>query len=215
VSEAPTQHRARIEHVLLDADGVLQDLPGGWFEGVRPWLGDRAEAFMRASWSDEEPCLRGEGDFLVHLENQLRAWDVEVPVREVFEAVWHSIELVPSSIELVHRLRAAGYGVHLGTNQEQHRGAYMRTELGYDDLFDVSCYSHELGVTKSDPRYFELAVERIGTEPATVVFVDDVLGNVENARSVGLAAVHWTFLDGLDVLEAALAEHGVHPAPRS
>jgi putative hydrolase of the HAD superfamily len=198
-----------IEHVLLDADGVLQDLPGGWFDRLRPWLGDRAEEFIKQSWVDEVPCLRGEGDFFDHLEAHLAAYGVDVGVTELFDAVWTSIELVPSSIELVHRLRAAGYGVHLGTNQERHRAAYMRTELGYDELFDVSCYSWELGAIKTEPSYFEQAVAMIGAEPGRMVFVDDRLDNVETARSVGLAGVHWTFTEGLPALESRLAEHGV------
>ena len=200
---------AAVGHVLLDADGVLQDLPGGWFERLRPWLGDRAEEFIKESWVAEVPTLRGEGDFFDHLEAHLAAYGVDVGVEELFAAVWTSIELVPSSIDLVHRLRAAGYGVHLGTNQERHRATYMRTELGFDDLFDVSCYSWELGAVKTEPAYFEQAVALIDCEPAEVVFVDDRLDNVETARSVGLAGVHWTFTDGLDVLHSHLAEHGV------
>jgi putative hydrolase of the HAD superfamily len=198
-----------VRHVLLDADGVLQDLPGGWFERLRPWLGDRSEEFIKQSWVDEVPCLRGEGDFFEHLARHLAAYGVDVGVAELFAAVWTSIELVPSSIELVHRLRAAGYGVHLGTNQEQHRAAYMRTELGYDELFDVSCYSWELGAVKTEPVYFEQALALIGAEPGAVVFVDDRLDNVETARSVGLAGIHWTFTDGLAALESQLAHHGV------
>lgn len=203
----------RITQVLLDADGVLQDLPGGWFDGVRPWLGDRAEAFIQESWALELDCLRGHGDFFDHLTRHLAAYDVDVTVEELFAAVWTSIELVPSSIELVHRLRRAGYGVHLGTNQEAHRAAYMRTTLGYDDLFDVSCYSCDLGTIKPEPAYFERAVARIRTTPAEVVFVDDRLDNVESARSVGLAGIHWTFTDGLEELESQLAEVGVRVGP--
>lgn len=199
-----------VRHVLLDADGVLQDLPGGWFERLRPWLGDRAEEWIKRSWVIEVPCLRGEGDFFDHLADHLAAYDVDATVQELFTAVWtEAIELVPSSIELVHRLRAAGYGVHLGTNQEQHRAAYMRTTLGYDDLFDVSCYSWELGAVKTEPAYFEQAVALVGAAPEEIVFVDDRLDNVETARSVGLAGIHWTFTDGLATLESQLADHGV------
>ena len=198
-----------VRHVLIDADGVLQDLPGGWFERLRPWLGDRAEEFIEQSWVDEVPCLRGEADFFVHLAAHLEAYGVDVGAQELFAAVWTSIELVPSSIELVHRLRAAGYGVHLGTNQEQYRAAYMRTELGYDDLFDVSCYSWELGAVKTEAAYFERAVAMIGAAPAEIVFVDDRLENVETARSAGLGAVHWTFTEGLEQLESRLAQLGV------
>ncbi|WP_139981694.1 HAD family hydrolase [Nocardioides litoris] len=199
-----------VRHVLLDADGVLQDLPGGWVERVEPWLGERAEEFILESWRLELPALRGEEDFFEHLTRHLAAYDAEVDARDLFAAVWTSIELVPSSIALVHQLRAAGYGVHLGTNQERHRGTYMATELGFDELFDVSCYSWQLGAVKPEAAYFERALERIGAPAPEVLFVDDRLDNVESARSVGLAGVHWTFTEGRPALEERLAEHGVH-----
>ncbi|GAB3833458.1 hypothetical protein [Kribbella italica] len=97
-----------IRHVLLDADGVLQDLPGGWYAAMEPYVGERAREFLHRTWIDELPMLAGRGD----------------------------------------------YGVHLATNQECYRGAHMRTVLGYDDLFDVSCYSYDLGVAKPDPEFF-------------------------------------------------------------
>jgi putative hydrolase of the HAD superfamily len=85
----------------------------------------------------------------------------------------------------------------------------MRRELGYDDLFDVSCYSAELGVAKPDPAYFRAAARLIGVPPGAVVFVDDVEPNVEAARETGMAGVHWHLRDGHAALEQMLAEHGV------
>jgi 2-haloacid dehalogenase len=35
-------------------------------------------------------------------------------------------------------------------------------------------------------------LQRIGVEPAAVVFIDDVVGNVESARALGIEAVHYT-----------------------
>lgn len=201
-----------IRHVLLDADGVLQYLPGGWIDRVEPYLGPRAEEFMKVSWVEELPALSGEADFLELLQHHLDDFGVAVPADELHRTVWRSIETVPSSIELVHRIRAAGYGVHLGSNQEQHRAAHMRTDLGFDELFDVSCYSHDLGVAKPDPRFFSRAAERIGADPAAVLFVDDLERNVDGARTAGMSAVHWTFSLGLDVLERELAAHGVRVA---
>ena len=115
------------------------------------------------------------------------------------------ISVSEESLALAGRLREAGLGVHLGTNQHRQRGELMRAGLGYDDHFDVSCYSWELGTKKPEPAYFEIAVERIGAAPAQVLFVDDVAANVEAARAVGLHAVHWH----LDGLLDALAGHGL------
>ena len=88
----------------------------------------------------------------------------------------------------------------------------MRTALGFDRLFDESFYSWELGTKKPEPTYFELALERIGAEPAQVLFVDDMEVNVEAARGVGLNAEHWHLDRGHEALTDLLARHGVRPA---
>jgi putative hydrolase of the HAD superfamily len=198
-----------VRHVLLDADGVLQRVPGDWVALVEPWLGPDARGFLEGFWSEEMPALRGEGDFLSLLEDHLRRAGNPADPREVFEAVWLAIEVDPTSRALVDELRAAGVGVHLGTNQERHRAAHMRTVLGYDHLFDVSCYSCDLGAAKPEPAYFERAVALLGDQAAGVLFVDDRADNVEAARSVGLRAEQWHLDDGHDRLRAVLHDHGV------
>lgn len=85
----------------------------------------------------------------------------------------------------------------------------MREVLGYDALFDVSCYSWELGARKPHPEFFAEAARRIGADRAAVLFIDDSAGNVTAARDVGLAAEQWTFADGHATLLGLLAKHGV------
>ena len=198
-----------VRHLLLDADGVLQELPGGWVTALEPWLGDGAADFLRCTVDDEMPALRGEEDFLEHLARRLAQHDVGVTVEELFAAVWTSIELAEQSVSLVRRLRAAGYAVHLATNQERHRAAYMRSTLGYDDLFDVSCYSYDLGAAKPDRAFFERALARTGATGGDALLIDDSAPNIVGARGVGLAAEQWHLDEGYDVLLARLARHGV------
>lgn len=198
-----------ITHVLLDADGVLQDLPGGWYAAMEPFLGDRAPEFLHRTWADEKPTLAGDGDYLPMLEATLREYGVATPVAEVYAAVWHRIDEVASSFEVVAALRRAGYGVHLATNQERHRGTYMHDVLGYRDRFDVSAYSWEVGAAKPDPEFFRRVVRRIGVPAAEVLFVDDSEANVEGARAAGLVAEHWHFGRGPESLLALLAAHGI------
>lgn len=198
-----------IRHVLLDADGVLQELPGGWYVAMEPYLGGRAREFLHRTWKDELPMLAGRGDYLPLLAATLREFGVGVPVGEVYDAVWKNIVVIEESLEVVRRLRRNGYGVHLGTNQEQYRGGYMRTNLGYDELFDVSCYSHELGVAKPDQGFFVEAGRRIGAELGTVLFIDDTARNVDGARAAGMLAEQWDLTQGHEVLVELLAKHGV------
>jgi len=198
-----------IRHVLFDADGVLQIVPGGWYAAVESYLRDQAAEFMHQTWKDELPALAGEGDFLPVLAATLVEYGVTEPVDVFCRDVWVRIERIEESFAVVEALRRNGYGVHLGTNQEHHRGGHMRTVLGYDDVFDISCYSYDLGVAKPDPAFFTEAARRIGAEPSTILFVDDSVRNVEGALAAGLQAVVWDVEQGHDALVGLLAGHGV------
>ncbi|MFE6510808.1 HAD family hydrolase [Nocardioides sp. NPDC057767] len=205
-----------IRHVLFDADGVLQHLPGGWHAAAARFVGDHAEEFLRAAWAREAPLQIGaDGDFLAVLAHLLEECAATETAEEVYAAVWNRVEVHSESTQIVHRLREAGYGVHLGTNQAAHRQAFMRTTLGYDDLFDVSCYSCDLGVAKPEPEFFHRAAARIGADPREIVFVDDKASNVSSARSVGMPAVHWTFgpdTDAAAPVHDAPGDHNSHAA---
>ena len=87
----------------------------------------------------------------------------------------------------------------------------MRTALGYDQLFDVSCYSFDLGAMKPDVAFFEAALRRIDADASSVLFIDDTEKNVHGARAAGLAAEHWHFEQGHELLLQRLADHGVAP----
>lgn len=195
-------------HVLFDADGVIQRVPADWYTALEPFVGDRARELARAVWAEDLPMLAGEGDLLVRLAAVLPGFGVVASPEEV-ATVWHQVEVDAASTSVVHRLRAAGHGVHLGTNQEPYRAAYMRTVLGYDDLFDVSCYSCDLGRTKPSAEFFAEAARRIGAEPAAIVFVDDWEPNVAGAVAAGMAGLHWSTADGHDTLLTGLAAVGV------
>ncbi|MFC7494591.1 MULTISPECIES: HAD family hydrolase [unclassified Nocardioides] len=197
-----------IRHVLLDADGVMQAIPEGQLARAAPFLGEHAD-LLEDIFIEELPALRGESDFLADLRRAFERHGIDVDTDEFYADLWNAIEVAPGSVDLVHRLRAAGYGVHLGTNQHRQRATYMRQQLGYDELFDVSCYSCELGAAKPETEFFERALDLIGAAAGEVLFVDDNGGNVDSARAAGLAAEHWHLDDGLERLAPLLARHGV------
>ena len=195
-----------VAHVLLDADGVVQDLPGGWQAPLRPFLGDRAEEFVAALAMDEQASLRGV-PFLPVLTRILAGFEVAATAEEVYAAAWERIAVAPSTVPLVDSLRARGLGVHLATNQNPERAAYMRRELGYDGLFDSCFYSCEIGVAKPEAAYFEHALAALAAPASAVLFVDDSGRNVDGARAAGLRAERWHLSDGEAALAGLLAAH--------
>ena len=203
---------ATIRHVLFDADGVLQRVRGGFYGSAEALLGEHAHAVLDTASERERPLLRGHDDFLPVLGQVLLEHGLDVTAADLYTAVWQNTEPSEASFELVSGLRAAGYGVHLGTNQVRERAAHMRSVLGYDDVFDMSLYSCDLGVAKPDPAFFEKAATRIGADPATILFIDDHSPNVDGARTGGLPAVHWRIEEGHAVLLERLAHHDVRPA---
>ncbi|HEX2435852.1 MAG TPA: HAD family phosphatase [Solirubrobacterales bacterium] len=58
-----------------------------------------------------------------------------------------------------------------------------------DGLFDVAIISGEVGLHKPQAEIYLLAAERLGVEPRTCVFVDDLRENVHGAEEVGMTAI--------------------------
>jgi phosphoglycolate phosphatase-like HAD superfamily hydrolase len=161
-----------IRHVLFDADGVIQTVPGGWHTAMEPYVGQRAQEFLHGAWKDEKPMLAGQGDYLPLLAARLIEFGVPVPAEDVYRDVWHRIEPDGNSLGLVRALRANGYGVHLGTNQERLRAAHMRDALGYGSLFDV-CW-HLVSV-RSSARNPVATRSRRGTGKNVAYLVGDAI----------------------------------------
>jgi putative hydrolase of the HAD superfamily len=200
-----------VHTVLWDADGVLQHVPAGFEASMRPVIGHRVddvEAFLAEAFAAERPALAGQARWVEVLPQLLDRWSIPDAFDDALR-VWLSIEPVAETRALVAEVRAAGIRCCLATNQDEHRGRHMHREMGYADLLDETFYSYELGVAKPDPGYFTAILERIGTPPEGVLFVDDNAANVETARAVGLRAVHWHVDHGIDVLRAELAAHGL------
>ena len=197
-----------VRHLLLDADGVLQQPRGGWRSHAVRVLGEHTDDFHAALAAVEAPSLSGRGDFDVALAGLLAELGVETPPDEVYQSLWLELEVVADTVSLVHAARAAGLGVHLGTNQHARRAAYMKDVLRYGELFDSSFYSCELGVAKPEPGFFTRVADTLGVPADQVVFVDDALVNVTGAREAGMRAERWTVADGPAAIRSLLAAHG-------
>jgi epoxide hydrolase-like predicted phosphatase len=61
----------------------------------------------------------------------------------------------------------------------------------FEDAFDSVTISAEVGALKPQPRIYELALKAAGVPAEAAVFVDDFEENIEGARAIGMAAVHF------------------------
>jgi putative hydrolase of the HAD superfamily len=192
--------------VLLDADGVVQQNPSGWFEDLHGFVpAGQGRTFVDDIFATEKAAMVGERSFHEVLEEVAARWGVAHRLDELL-AQWRRVEVSRPVVELVEELRARGIRCCLASNQHAYRARVM-DDLGYRDLFDAAFYSCDLGVLKSSEVFFERVLEALGLPAGEVLLVDDSEEYVDTARRCGLQAVQWSLADttaGLDVLRARL-----------
>lgn len=73
--------------VLFDADGVIQTFESGWSARTASLSGsqDSGEDFLTELFVEEQPTLRGEGDFPAAIARVLQRWSSPHTVGEVLE----------------------------------------------------------------------------------------------------------------------------------
>lgn len=206
--------RAVVRHLLLDADGVLQDVGGqGWREEIARRLGPAAADFSSAVGEHEAPALRGRGDFPEPLVAVLEGFGLDLDLGALYSALWESIIVDQGVLAIAREVRDAGTPVHLATNQHPRRARLMQTTLGYEQVLEQGFYSCELGEAKPDVAFFRAVLDRLDVLPQEVAFVDDSERNVEAARGLGIAAVQWHLDDGHEQLRSRLVSLGVRLRP--
>lgn len=71
------------------------------------------------------------------------------------------------------------------------------------ELFDEIVESSVVGVRKPEPRFYEIACERLGVEPSECVFLDDLGINLKPAKAMGMQTIKVVDPDvALEELEA-------------
>jgi putative hydrolase of the HAD superfamily len=185
--------------VLFDADGVVQQNPAGWFDDLHAFVPHgQGRAFVDDIFDTERPAMTGERGFRDVLAEVAARWGIPERVDELV-GHWRRVQVNAPVLGLVRDLRAAGTRCYLASNQHAYRARAM-DDLGYRDAFDGCFYSCDLGVLKSEPRFFEQVLGLLGLPAEDVLLVDDAEEYVETARRCGMRATRWSFDDGIDTL---------------
>ncbi|MBK6661099.1 MAG: HAD-IA family hydrolase [Proteobacteria bacterium] len=81
----------------------------------------------------------------------------------------------------------AGQGTGMSSTDQQ--AADVKAVM---KLFDVIIESSKEGIRKPDPRIYQMACERIGVTPSSIVYLDDLGINLKPARDMGMATIKVT-----------------------
>ena len=206
--------RLAIRGVIFDFGGVISNMRWDVARDLeREYDLERGTIFETFYDSDEWRAVQvGEEEPLVlqataHRRLEKIAGRSLPPLHEQWRSKWG---LIRENIRLIRDLRPS-YKIAILSNADMSLEDRLRDGLGIDDLFDTVICSAVVGMAKPDHRIYKLTAERLELPTDQCVFIDDAEKNVEAAREVGMAAVHFRVGRG-DNLADQLAELGVRAA---
>lgn len=213
--------RPVIRAALFDFGGVILSSP---FEAFAAFEAERGlpEGFLRRvnatdpdtnAWACLERSEIGPAEFGPRFASESAALSHEVDGLEVLGLLQGSLR--PAMVEAVRRC-----GERLVTGLLTNNFVLVRDPDGPDAaahvdreremnevlaMFDAVVESSKVGVRKPDPRFYELACETLGIEPAEAVFLDDLGVNLKPARAMGMTTIKVVDPErALDELEAVV-----------
>ena len=106
-------------------------------------------------------------------------------------------EIRPRMVAALDAVKVAGYKTACLTNNvvatdaesvviENDRAAAIAQVMG---RFDAVVESSKVGVRKPEPRFYEIACELLGVQPADCVFLDDLGINLKPAAAMGMTTI--------------------------
>lgn len=179
-----------IEQVMLDMDGTLLDLHFDthfWQQHLPRRFGERHGLPEDEAREQVAGRLKAaEGTLSWYCLDHWSA-EFELDIAALKHEVAHLIALHPHVPDFLHEVRASGRRLLLVTNAH---ADVLELKLARADLarhFDAIVCSHELGLAKEDPRFWDTLARLHPFRRANALLVDDSLPVLRSAQTAGLA----------------------------
>lgn len=87
--------------------------------------------------------------------------------------------------------------IALSNVNSSHWDYLLNKKWDFLEYFGEFILSHEVHLTKPDPRIFQLAIEKSGCNAEEIVYVDDGLNNIRSANDLGIRGIYFTNVEDL------------------
>jgi 2-haloacid dehalogenase len=99
---------------------------------------------------------------------------------------------IPESVQILHKLKIAGYRLYGLTNWSSEKFSLIRPKFAFFSVFEDILVSGEVKLLKPDPAIINLLLQRNRLKPEECLLVDDSLQNIEMAQKMGFSTCHFT-----------------------
>jgi putative hydrolase of the HAD superfamily len=197
-----------MDGVLFDVGGVLVGQSGMLASALEAFAGVDRDVFWNLLNEAALPACRGEESLANCWRRMAKELGVQIP-EERLRSLWiddfrEGIAVHEDVLRLARDLMRR-HKVGIVSNSVIEHSSVL-AEMGVYDGFDPVVLSHEAGMTKDDPRIFNLALARIGTAPDRTLFIDDVERFAQTAEAVGMRAIVY---QGAEQLRSSLRALGL------
>jgi 2-haloacid dehalogenase len=100
--------------------------------------------------------------------------------------------VIPGTVEILHRLKAAGYRLYGLTNWSAEKFHLVKHKFEVFNVFEDIVVSGDVKLIKPDPAIFDLLLQRIHLPAVECLLVDDSVQNIEVATKMGFATHHFS-----------------------
>ncbi|MBU0753464.1 MAG: GMP/IMP nucleotidase [Gammaproteobacteria bacterium] len=178
-----------IDTVLLDMDGTLLDLhfDNHFWQTHVPVRYAEARGMPHADGREELMArYHARAGTLEWYSVDFWETELELDIMALKEEVAHLIAVHPSVVEFLAAVRGSGRRIVLATNAHHKSVTLKMARTGLKPHFDAIITSHELGVAKEDPAFWQRLSEIEPFDRARSVLVDDSLPVLDSARAYGV-----------------------------
>ena len=178
-----------IDTVFLDMDGTLLDLHFDnhfWLEHVpRQYAGRHGMALdeARRVLREKYEAITGTLDWYC-----IDYWSdaLELDIATLKRDIEHLIAVRPGVERFLLALKDSPKRVVLVTNAHQKSLALKMENTGLERYFDALLCSHDFGLPKEDPAFWDAVEEKFPYDRARTLLIDDSASVLESARQAGI-----------------------------
>jgi putative hydrolase of the HAD superfamily len=154
-------------------------------------------------WADFDRGMVGVPELVARIAQRTGLTTHEV--QRVVDGVPHELQPAADTVTLLRRLRDQGHELFFLSNMPAPYADHLERQHDFIGWFRDGGFSARVNLAKPDPAIFALAAVRFGAAPADLLFIDDVLPNVQVAGACGWSGIQY---ESAAQAEAELRQRG-------
>ncbi len=186
----------RTAAVVFDLGGVLIDWnPRHLYRSLFDGDDDAMELFLTTVTTPEWNLEQDRGrPFAAAIEELVERHPHHEAMIRAYWGRWREMIKGPidETVAVLADLRDRGIPLYALTNWSAETFALARHQFEFLGWFDGIVVSGEERIAKPDAAIFNLLIERYRLAPDRTVYTDDSMANIEQARRLGLDAIHFS-----------------------